>query len=78
MPRMNRVAVGGIVYHVLNRSNGRVQIFNNKEEYKHFESLLLEGVELIGMRLLAYCIMPNHWHLILYPVRDSDMSEFMR
>jgi len=78
MPRMNRVAVGGVVYHVLNRSNGRVQIFNTTEEYKHFEALLLEGVELVGMRLLAYCIMPNHWHLALHPVGDSDMSEFMR
>lgn len=78
MPRMNRVAVGGVVYHVLNRSNGRVTIFSNDDEYKHFESLLLEGVALIGMRLLAYCIMPNHWHLLLYPKQDTDMSEFMR
>ncbi len=78
MPRMNRVAVGGVVYHVLNRSNGRVQIFNTVEEYKHFESLLLEGIQLVGMRLLAYCIMPNHWHLVLYPIHDTDMSEFMR
>ena len=44
----------------------------------HFESLLLEGVELIGMRILAYVIMPNHWHLVLYPHKDGDISEFMR
>jgi len=78
MPRMNRVAVGGVVYHVLNRSNGRVKIFNNDKEYQHFEALLLEGVELTGIRLLAYCIMPNHWHLVLYPQSDTEMSEFMR
>ena len=78
MPRMNRVAVGGVVYHVINRSNGRVPLFHNDNDYKHFESLLLEGVELIGMRVLAYCIMPNHWHLILHPKKDGDMSEFMR
>ena len=78
MPRMNRVAVGDTSYHVLNRSNSRVQIFNSYKEYRHFESLLLEGVELIDMRILAYCIMPNHWHLVLYPRNDGDMSEFMR
>lgn len=75
---MNRVAIGGILYHVINRSNGRVQIFNSDKEYKHFESLLLEGVELVGMRILSYCIMPNHWHLVLYPIHDRDLSEFMR
>lgn len=78
MPRMNRVAIGDTVYHVLNRANGRVQIFHTDADYKHFESLLLEGVELVGMRILSYCIMPNHWHLVLHPHYDGDMSEFMR
>jgi putative transposase len=78
MPRTSRLAIGGICYHVINRSNGRVQIFHNEKEYQHFESLLLEGVEMVSMRVLAYCIMPNHWHLVLYPKQDTDMSEFMR
>lgn len=78
MPRMSRVAVGDTVYHVINRANNRTQIFNTDKDYQHFESLLLEGVELIDMRILAYCIMPNHWHLVLYPKQDGDMSEFMR
>ena len=60
MPRLARVAIGGIPYHVINRSNGRARIFHQDKDYTHFESLLLEGVELIGMRILAYCIMPNH------------------
>ena len=75
---MNRVAAGNTVYHVLNRANGRVQIFHTEADYQHFESLLLEGVMLVDMRILAYCIMPNHWHLILQPYNDGDMSEFMR
>ncbi len=78
MPRMNRVAVGDVIYHVINRSNGKAEIFTHDKEYQHFESLLLEGVELIDMRILAYCIMPNHWHLVLYPHKDKDLSEFMR
>lgn len=78
MPRISRVAVGNTLYHVINRSNGKVRIFNTSADYKHFESLLQEGKELLDMRILAYCIMPNHWHLILYPKNDGDMGEFMR
>jgi putative transposase len=75
---MNRVAVGGIVYHVINRANGGATIFEKDKDYQHFENLLEEGKELIGMRILAYVIMPNHWHLLLYPKGDRDMGEFMR
>lgn len=78
MPRMARVAVGNIVYHAINRSNGRVCIFSNDSEYIHFESLLKEAKELTGMRILAYCIMPNHFHLVLYPRENGEMGEFMR
>jgi len=40
MPRINRVDVGGEVYHVLNRANARVQIFDNKDDYQQFEEIL--------------------------------------
>lgn len=78
MPRIARVAVGNTIYHVLNRANGRVKIFEGRKEYQHFESLLKEGKDLIAMRILAYCIMPNHFHLVLYPRNDGDLSEFIR
>ncbi|MEK7070474.1 MAG: transposase [Patescibacteria group bacterium] len=78
MPRQARVDVGDEIYHVINRSNGRVKIFHNDSDYRHFESLLREAKELTNMRILAYCIMPNHWHLILYPRNDNNLSEFMR
>lgn len=78
MPRHARVAIGGVVYHVINRANGRERIFHADNDYRHFESLMLEATELIGMRILSYCIMSNHWHLVLYPKKDRDLSEFMR
>jgi putative transposase len=77
MPRQARVAVGNIIYHVINRANNRQTIFNTKDDYQHFESLLQEAKELTDMRILAYCIMPNHWHLILFPRTDTNLSEFM-
>lgn len=77
MPRAPRTDVGEEVYHVINRANGRLQIFNTEKDYELFESLLLEAKEMTGMRILAYTIMPNHWHLVLHPKNDGDLSTFM-
>jgi len=77
MPRVERVDVANQIYHVLNRANARVQIFDNNKDYKQFEDILEKAVEKYDMRLLAYCIMPNHWHLVLYPRKDGDLSLFM-
>jgi len=78
MSRAPRVDVGGEVYHIINRTNGRVKIFNTKEDYQHFENLLKEAKKLVDMRIIAYTIMPNHWHLVLYPKKDGDLSVFMQ
>lgn len=77
MPRSARVDVGGEIYHVINRSNGRFQIFNTDAEYQLFEQLLLETKEVTDMRILAYELMPNHWHLVLSPTNDGDLGVFM-
>ncbi|MFZ2303700.1 MAG: transposase [Minisyncoccia bacterium] len=77
MPRNARVDVGGEVYHVINRANGRLQIFDADEDYELFEQLLFETKELFGMRILAYVLMPNHWHLVLHPRNDGDLGAFM-
>lgn len=77
MPRNARVDVGGEIYHVINRANGRLQIFNNDEDYQLFEQILLETKELFGMRIFAYELMPNHWHLVLHPKNDGDLGKFM-
>lgn len=65
------------MYHVINRANARVRIFDNNKDYQSFEIILEEAVEKFDMRLLAYCIMPNHFHLVLYPKNDGDLIKFM-
>ena len=77
MARIIRTDVGGEIYHVLNRANARVQIFDTDADYRAFEEILEEGVTRFDMRLLAYCLMPNHWHLVLYPREDGDLQKFM-
>ncbi len=77
MPRLARVDVGNEIYHVINRANGRLKIFDSSQDYQLFEQLLLEAQELTDMRILAYVIMPNHWHLLLWPMNDGDLAQFM-
>jgi putative transposase len=69
--------VAGCLYHVLNRANARLPIFDKPEDYEAFERILRDGVERSDMRLLSYCLMPNHWHLVLWPRADGDLSHFM-
>ena len=71
MPRALRAAVGGPVYHVLNRANARMTIFQANEDYAAFEEILDAARQRTGTRLLAYCLMPNHWHLVLRSRRDG-------
>ena len=78
MPRRLREATGGMVFHVLNRAVGRSTIFENEQDYRAFERTLWEAIEFQRMRVLSYCIMPNHWHLVLRPWHDGDLSRFMR
>ncbi len=78
MPRTLRVDIGNIVYHVLNRTTARLKIFAKDKDYQAFETTLEEAKEKYPMRILAYCIMPNHWHLILYPELDEQLVPFMR
>lgn len=77
MPRTPRAAVGGMVYHVLNRANARLSIFEKPDDYEAFETVLAQAHRQVPMRTLAWCVLPNHWHLLLWPRRDEDLPEFM-
>lgn len=66
------------MYHVLNRGNARRTIFEKDADYAAFERILAETQERIPMRILAWCLMPNHWHLLLWPQCDRALPEFMR
>ena len=78
MPRLRRISKGNVVYHVLNRANGRLRIFKKKPDFAAFEQIIAEGLERFDMRLCGYCIMGNHWHLVLWPRQDGDLSAFMK
>lgn len=77
MGRPLRAATGDVIYHVLNRANARLPLFEKPGDYEAFERVLGEAHARVEMRTLAYCVMPNHWHLVLWPRRDGELSEFM-
>jgi putative transposase len=78
MPRPPRIDKAGFVYHVLNRSNGRQQIFQTEKDYLSFEKILTQAQERTNMRIYSYIVMPNHWHLAVSPKNDGDLAEFAR
>jgi len=78
MPRTARAVEAGGIYHVLNRGNGRLKIFHKPGDYDAFIKLLVEAKERASVDVLALCLMPNHWHLVLRPTRARDLAEFMR
>ena len=79
MPRGPRYAPGGMIFHVLNRGVGRSTLFHKPDDFLAFERILADAlVRVPGVRLLAYCLMPNHFHLVLWPPGDGDLSSWMQ
>lgn len=78
MPRTARNAPGGMVYHVLNRAVARLPLFEKEADYEAFERVLEEAHLRFPIRILAYCVMPNHWHFVLWPKTDTELTDFMR
>jgi putative transposase len=76
MARRARCTDAGYVYHVLNRAVGRATLFDKAADYAAFEKVLRQAWERLGTRLLAYVLMPNHWHLVLWPARDGELSSY--
>ena len=78
MPRTARKAPGGMVFHVLNRGVGRMRLFSSDADYAAFESILSDTLLQRPTRLLGYCLLPNHWHMVFWPQQEGELSDFMQ
>jgi putative transposase len=67
-----------MVYHVLNRGNARRTMFDAASDYSAFERILVEVAGRIPIRILAWCLLPNHWHLVLWPRENDHLSAYLR
>ena len=77
MGRPKRSDQAGVIYHMLNRANRRATIFRKQEDYEAYERILTEALQRFpDLQLFAYCLMPNHWHLVVRPSVHGEMSRF--
>ena len=76
MPRTARSIRAGICYHVINRGNARATVFHDELDYKVFEQLAFASAGRSGTLVLAYCLMPNHFHFVLRPVADEGLAKW--
>jgi putative transposase len=67
-----------MLFHVLNRGVGRLRLFLKEADFEAFERIMTQTLETRPMRILAYCLLSNHWHMVLWPQRDGDMAAFMQ
>jgi len=67
-----------MAYHVLNRAAGKVRLFAGDADYLAMERVIERVHQRLPMRIVCYCLMPTHWHMVLWPKEDGELSEFMR
>lgn len=77
MPRVERIEYENAIYHVMNRGRGRQTIFHGEDYYKAFEQTLSEAHQRFGLVIHAYCLMGNHYHLLLQTPR-ANLARIMR
>ena len=69
--------MAGFVFHVINRSARRAPLFESPADYDGFVKTLREAMDLRPIRLLNFCAMPNHFHLLAQPDTDAQLPRFM-
>ena len=78
MPRTARASVAGSWYHVLNRGNGRAVVFHKPAVYDAFVRAVADATVRLPVDLLGYCLMPNHFHLVMRTHADGDLGRWVR
>ena len=78
MPRMSRLVVPGYPHHITQRGNRRQQTFFGEADYRAYLSLIRKRMVAAGVEVWAYCLMPNHIHLVAVPARPESLAQLLR
>ena len=78
MPRTARALIGGMWYHALNRGNRQQTVFHKAGDYDAFVKAMIDARARLPVDILGYCLMPNHFHLVLRPREDGDLGRWMQ
>jgi putative transposase len=77
MPRRARSATTATFFHAINRSARKQPLFLTPRDYRAFLAILNEGLTRHPVRLISYCLLANHWHLVLGPVGTDGLSSLL-
>jgi putative transposase len=78
MGRLPRLIADGLVYHALNRGNNRDTVFHHTEDFQAFLDALAQTKERYPFRLFAFCLLSNHFHLVLQPDKGQSISRILQ
>ncbi len=78
MPRLNRPTEDGLIYHAINRGNNHADVFIDDEDRTAFLDALDRAKQRYPFRLLGYCLMTNHFHLLLRPEAGQSVSRILQ
>jgi putative transposase len=78
MPRIARIVGIGYLHHVVQRGNNKEKVFLDKEDHEKYLSLLEHYSKEKEAVILAYCLMPNHVHLLIRPLEEETLSKMMQ
>ncbi|UCC39536.1 MAG: transposase [Candidatus Aminicenantes bacterium] len=78
MPRGARGLSEGSIYHVLNRGNGKQEVFHKDQDFVVFIRIMKEAKKRYPLNIFAYCLMPNHFHIVLKPNRANHLSNWIQ
>lgn len=78
MPRIARGSGEGLTYHVINRGNGRQKVFHKDRDFQAFIELLVDAGKRFDVSMLSYCLMPNHFHLLVQAAQTELLSQWMQ
>ena len=74
MARIARVVAAGVPHHVVQRGNRRQPVFFSVADYKAYLRLLADWCERAKVEIWAYCLMPNHVHLVAVPENEHSLA----
>jgi putative transposase len=77
MPKHPRIDIPGLIYHVTSRGARQLALFHDDQDRQMFLRFLIQARDLFPFRIHAYCLMTNHFHLLLQTL-DSSLSELMK
>jgi putative transposase len=75
MPRIARIVIPGIPHHVTHRGNNGQKIFRHDEDYEIYLNYLRHYAKIFGLRIIGFCLMPNHVHMIVIPQFEYSIAK---